>query len=120
MVIPSCSYVNHQRAIEFYDQQVKNFPEVQNISSPKVLKEGEQLPFYKNDKNELLSKIVKVIIALVFYCFPAFVAGEAARKRGYENTWYLFTLFSLMFTPVLGFLAVIAFPVKVNYIKVIK
>jgi hypothetical protein len=126
LIIASCSYVNHKRAIEFYDQHVKNFPEEKQMNNIITIPEEKKLPL-PNDSIKLkdillkhLGTFSKMLILILIYSTPAVVAGEAARKRGYEKTWFLFIIFSLAFTPVLGFLAVIAFPTKVNYIKVIK
>jgi hypothetical protein len=107
----------NKRALEFYDKNVKNFP-LEKMSNIYTLKPGEQL--YPRDRSaEIFKMLLKAIIGIVFYFLPAFVAGEAAKRRGYKQ-WYWFVLFSIVFTPILGFLAVIAFPTKVNYIKVIR
>lgn len=113
----------NKRAKEFYDKNVKNFPEVEQMNDIIKLPEGTLLPEISPGVGKKILKtvgvIAKVIIIVIFYFLPSFVIGEAARSRGYEK-WWLFTLFAILFTPLLGVLVVIAFPAKVNYIKLIR
>lgn len=61
--------------------------------------------------NEYLNIILTAILiagSITVYCIPSHVCGVAANKKGLS--YYKFFFLSFFFTPILGFLAVIAFP----------
>jgi len=59
-----------------------------------------------NDYSILLTLILFIFVLFV----PSLVCAEAANRKGLSG--FGFFMFSLLFTPLLGFLAVIAFPKK--------
>jgi uncharacterized membrane protein YhdT len=62
-----------------------------------------------------------VYILAIIYLIPCMVCAEAADSKG--RSGYLFFFFAIIATPLIGFLAVIAFPCKIetcNYKKNLK
>jgi hypothetical protein len=62
--------------------------------------------------NFLINQNIMWYISLIMYLIPCFVCAEAAHSK--KRSGYLFFLFAVIATPVVGFLAVIAFPCKIE------
>jgi len=60
--------------------------------------------------NEILVTFIIIFGVGSYYLIPCFVCAYAAQKKGLSTIGYL--LFAIIFTPVIGFLAVIAIPSK--------
>jgi hypothetical protein len=57
--------------------------------------------------------LLSILLWLVLWIIPSIVCSEAAERKGLSR--WAFFFFSLFFSPMLGFLAVIAFPVKSKF-----
>lgn len=108
---------DHQK--EFYDD-LEKFPyqEIQVEYLPKVIK-IPSTPLKRSSSTVFMDKYGKKIargILLILYIIPVFMCGIAAKRKGYNLT--LFIIFAFIWTPFMGFIAVIAFPEKkINFIS---
>lgn len=106
----------HRDAIKFHDEHVKSFPGVKNMASledfPSIHLGSKAIISQESGEMllEIMSTISVLILTLTYYSIPCLVCATAAKKRGHGFWPFLF--FALIFTPMVGFLAVIAFPQK--------
>lgn len=60
----------------------------------------------------MVASLAIIFIIIIFLLIPALVCGSAAKAKGMSAVAFFFL--ALIFTPIVGFLAVIAFPDKSN------
>lgn len=53
---------------------------------------------------------ITIIYGMLFLIIPSLICALAAKRKGYSGFGVF--MFSMLFTPIIGFLAVIAFPPK--------
>ena len=64
------------------------------------------------NESEPVMLLIVLALMIIYYVIPAIVVAIAAHRKGL--TWIGFGLFGLVFTPFIGFLAVIAIPPKIK------
>jgi hypothetical protein len=105
--IKSLMEKNHKQ-IQFEDQNITtSVVQVTRELTTTNFKEEERI----NEMND--SILIPIISGILLWLVPSIVCAVAAKERG--RKWWWFLIFSLLCSPILGFLAVNTFPTKSEF-----